>query len=176
VPVVPIASRPFLSDLKALTGDKGGRFLAAVIKHVGQQEPKLLERVFAQQRGALSLESDDVVVTEFPYRANRRADIAVLRRGEVLALAELKYRDQRGAEVDSQIGDYLSHCRSSKIAFALLTEFEPRLDARTRIDPRLRIVTYHELAGFIRELKPRSDAARGALALLLDYLKHEVTM
>lgn len=75
-----------------------------------------------------------------------------------------------------QIGDYLRHCRSRGLAFALITEFEPKLADDVRSDPRLNLVTYHTIAHWATTIRPRSDAGRGALALLSDYLRHEVTM
>lgn len=63
--------RPFLSELKALTGGKGGRFLASVLKEVGRQEPALLQKIFARRGRPLRLEPDDQVVTEYPYLPGR---------------------------------------------------------------------------------------------------------
>src|SRR6185312_3908294 len=86
-----------------------GRFFSTILADVLQAEPKALEAVFPglSRQHQRSVESGEALVTTEHRLANgRRADLAIVVGGDVVALAEVKQSDITSTSVEVQLEDY----------------------------------------------------------------------
>jgi len=64
----------------------------------------------------------DNIEIELPFKNGRRADIAFLNNGNVVALVEVKYEDQKSERNHAQFQDYIYFCTQHHIPFRVITK------------------------------------------------------
>jgi hypothetical protein len=115
-----------------------GRYMGCVLEQVVQAEPQMLKALFpalAQRKdwGAIckalrSGERDSQITVEVPFEGkyqNRRADLAIEYRGELIALLEIKYEDHRSQTNRAQLQDNIAFVTQSVACFTYLTLHQP---------------------------------------------------
>jgi hypothetical protein len=115
-----------------------GRYMGCVLEQVVQAEPQMLKTLFpelAQRKdwGAIckalkSGERDSQITVEVPFEGkyqNRRADLAIEYRGELIALLEIKYEDHRSQTNKAQLQDNIAFVMQSAACFTYLTLHQP---------------------------------------------------
>lgn len=109
----------FLSRIKGkMSQEFGGRYLGEVLAEVFREEPSMTAILWRKSL------KDFSVVTDSDYLDSRErlADLALIGRnsGETMALAEIKYDDEKGSE--NQLERYLDFAKQKKVAFIYLTK------------------------------------------------------
>ena len=117
----------FFSKIKSLLKhDYGGRYLALVLKEIIEEDNSITNQIWREGK---KIKKDSFYVqTEwsFPDRP-RIADLAVISKidGRALALAEIKYEDEKKDDNKYQLNDYLDYCCNNNINFTYLTKNLP---------------------------------------------------
>lgn len=172
----------FFSRIKnRLSQDIGGRYLGIVIEQVVASEPRFALSIFPHipEIVVKELSSGHARVTAefaFPGRhgKSRRADLAVLRGEEIVALAEIKYVDHKSPGNWAQLGDYIAFARKHPgCSFTYLTQYSPPAD-----DWALLKAAQNEIASvahiYTRELYARTSKFNSpSVHVFRDFLKEE---
>jgi len=111
----------FFSRIKGKMSQKfDGRYLGEIFAEVFHEEPSMTAILWGEKF------SDFVIVTDNDYLESRRrlADLAVIGRdsGKTIAIAEIKYDDEKGRHSDQQLEVYLKFASDRKIPFVYLTK------------------------------------------------------
>ena len=98
----------------------GGRYLGEVLAEVFREEPSMTEVLWGRKL------KDFTIVTDNDYHDSfkRLADLAVINRntGETIAIAEIKYDDEKGSFTEKQLKVYLEYASKNEIPFIYLTK------------------------------------------------------
>jgi len=168
----------FFSDIKSqLRQDCGGRYLAFVLRAAISSEPRLARALFPKLKqvtldelrsGAVTVETEQVFLGRRP---RRRADLAILKEGQVIAMAEIKYRDHKAEGNDAQAEDYLEFLARPEnrgVQFTLVSEFDPSNEVLARLENNesAQFYRYRELYERISKLEKRSGVAELVLRFM----------
>jgi hypothetical protein len=110
-----------------LNQDYGGRYVSCVLQELLSAEPKIVQAVFGKKVKYEVIKREESLRKYWPYLKNtRRADIALIdSNGNVSALVEVKYEDQKNDRNHAQISDYIKFCNKYKheeIPFVVITK------------------------------------------------------
>ena len=111
----------FFSRIKGkMSQEFGGRYLGEVLAEVFREEPSMTEVLWGRKL------KDFTIVTDNDYHDSfkRLADLAVINRntGDTIAIAEIKYDDEKGSFTEKQLKVYLEYASKNKIPFIYLTK------------------------------------------------------
>lgn len=113
--------KSFFSRIKGkMSQEFGGRYLGEVLAEVFREEPSMMEILWGKKFNNFTLVTDN----DYLESRDRLADLAVISRntGKTIAIAEIKYDDEKGLFSESQLGDYLKYASDNKIPFTYLTK------------------------------------------------------
>jgi hypothetical protein len=111
----------FFSRIKGkMSQEFGGRYLGEVLAEVFRQEPSMTEILWGKRFRNFSIVTDN----DYLKSGKRLADIAMmsLDSNETIAIAEIKYDDEKSKFSDQQLEDYLKFASDRKICFVYLTK------------------------------------------------------
>ncbi len=167
-------AKPFFSRFKSIVRDSrdqdpGGRYFSILLEEVYNEAPDLMWRaLFPDVRSGFA---GSWACTEYEYAPARVADLAIFGPSdELLALVEVKEKDQNGPGGPAQLKDYLAFCASEGVLFSYVTKRSPSVECLDVLQARKRaIIYYSDLHGAL--------SARGSsvplVRLFCDYLKEE---
>jgi hypothetical protein len=172
----------FFKSVKSwLNQDCGGRYVSCILQELLSAEPKIAIAIFGR---AIDFTSVDVEVSLrrfWPYlRCERRADVALLdARGQIVALIEVKYEDQKSERNHAQISDYVRFCKNyghpQPVPFAVVTKSSlPEKEERLIVANAAfaRCISYRDIVRGISQNNLCSPVAK----MVKEYFEEETLM
>ncbi len=150
--------------------DPGGRYFSMLLEQVYNEAPDVMRRALLPGAPTAAF-AGSLARTEWEYAPGRIADLAVFGPGDVLlALIEVKEKDQNGLGGPAQLEDYLSFCDREGVRFSYVTKRSPSVECLDVLQGwGAKAVYYSDLYGAIYKQGSQIPLVR----LFCDYLKEE---
>ncbi len=149
----------------------GGRYMAMVLKEVFTDVPGFAKVVFGVDQNGFDVE----IERSYNGGTSRTADLRLVEDGtkKVLAVMEVKYKDQNGPSIHNQIPDYVAWAQKSCGSFVLLSKHPPEPCVLKRLGT-CRRCSYWSFADLYREVERyRKHHDHPTLRLFCDFLKED---